>query len=90
MQQLLTGKTRLPGLGGEPKQCYKQTEVGVIPVEWNTYKFAEIATIRKKKVDPKRVGRYPFCIELEHIGQGSGQLIGYSTLTEEIFSQSAI
>lgn len=34
MQELLTGKRRLPGF--EIKQGYKQTEVGVIPEDWRT------------------------------------------------------
>ena len=33
MQQLLTGKTRLPGFG--EGKGYKKTEVGVIPEDWN-------------------------------------------------------
>lgn len=37
MQQLLTGKTRLPGFGGELKPAYKQTEVGMIPVDWEVH-----------------------------------------------------
>ena len=37
MQELLTGKRRLPGFGGESR--YKQTEVGVIPEDW------EVATL---------------------------------------------
>jgi len=67
MQQLLTGKTRLPGFSGA----------------WTPYCFEEIAAIRKEKVDPKKIGGHSFCVELEHIGQSSGQLIGYSTATEE-------
>ncbi len=34
MQELLTGKKRLPGF--EKKRGYKQTEVGVIPEDWDT------------------------------------------------------
>lgn len=83
MQQLLSGKMRLPGFSGKLKPGYKQTEIGMIPEDWNPYKFEQIASVRKKKVDPKRFGRYSFCVELEHIGQGSGRLIGYSTTTEE-------
>lgn len=33
MQQLLTGKKRLPGF--QVKSGYKQTEVGLVPVDWN-------------------------------------------------------
>lgn len=40
MQQLLTGKKRLPGFG--EGKGYKQTEVGVIPEDWDVTPLAEI------------------------------------------------
>ncbi len=40
MQQLLTGKKRLPGFGEE--QGYKQTEIGMIPDDWNVLDIADI------------------------------------------------
>jgi type I restriction enzyme S subunit len=39
MQQLLTGKKRLPGFGGENK--YKETEIGLIPEDWGVIKVEE-------------------------------------------------
>jgi type I restriction enzyme S subunit len=60
MQQLLTGQTRLPGFHGE----------------WEMKAFAAVATPRRDRVDPKRAGVHNFCIELEHIESGSGQLLG--------------
>lgn len=39
MQQLLTGKTRLPGFGEGIGM--KQTELGEIPEDWETFKFGE-------------------------------------------------
>ena len=39
MQQLFTGKTRLPGFGKDKK--YKKTEVGVFPQEWRIIKLEE-------------------------------------------------
>ena len=45
MQQLLTGKTRLPGFGGESKPGYKETEMGMIPEEWEVKKLGDIANI---------------------------------------------
>lgn len=60
MHQLLTGKTRLPGF----------TE------EWTRKRFGEIASVRNDKVMPADVQPDTFCIELEHIGQGDGQLAG--------------
>ena len=43
MQQLLTGKTRLPGFG--EGKGYKKTEVGVIPEDWNLRRLGEVAKI---------------------------------------------
>lgn len=43
MQELLTGKRRLPGF--ERKKGYKQTEVGVIPEDWEVKVLGEIANI---------------------------------------------
>ena len=44
MQELLTGKKRLPGFATQPG--YKQTEVGVIPKEWEVRPLVDIAEIR--------------------------------------------
>jgi len=43
MQQLLTGKTRLPGFG--KGQGYKQTEVGEIPEDWKVARLKAISSI---------------------------------------------
>ena len=66
MQELLTGKKRLPGFGGE----------------WEVKRLGEIAPPRKERIDPRRTGRLEFCIELEHIEQGTGRLAGYTTTSE--------
>jgi len=60
MQQLLTGKIRLPGFGGS----------------WELKSFGAITTPRKNRVDPRRSGVQEFCLELEHIDQGTGKLLG--------------
>ena len=44
MQELLTGKTRLPGFTQQPG--YKPTEVGVIPEDWGVVKIFQIAIIQ--------------------------------------------
>jgi type I restriction enzyme S subunit len=59
MQQLLTGKTRLPGFSGE----------------WETKRLGEIASVRNQKVMPSNVEPETPCVELEHIGQGNGCLL---------------
>ena len=48
MQQLLTGKTRLPGFSGNSK--FKQTDVGVIPIDWRVEKIGEISTVGRGRV----------------------------------------
>ena len=44
MQQLLTGQTRLPGF--ETKRGYKQTEMGVIPQDWETATLSALSSMK--------------------------------------------
>lgn len=44
MQELLTGKRRLPGF--QVKPGYKQTETGVIPEDWNLLQLCEIGKFK--------------------------------------------
>lgn len=53
MQELLTGKRRLPGF--RVKLGYKQTEVGVIPEDWEVKRLEEIADV----IDPHPSHRAP-------------------------------
>jgi len=62
MQQLLTGKKRLPGFEGK----------------WETTRLGEVASIRNQKVLPSNVDPDTLCVELEHIGQGDGRLLEVS------------
>lgn len=73
MQQLLTGQTRLSGFSED----------------WEVNKFGEIALRRGERIDPRRVGVQNFCVELEHIGQASGQLLG-NTATDEHSSLKSV
>lgn len=63
MQQLLTGKFRLPGFSRK----------------WETKRLGEIASIRNQKVLPSKVPIDTPCVELDHIGQRVGRLLGCST-----------
>lgn len=74
MQELLTGKTRLPGFS--QKHDYKKTEIGIIPVDWNVRLFGDMVSIRNSKVDPRISHTSYFCVELEDVGQDDGKLIG--------------
>lgn len=66
MQELLSGKKRLPGFSKA----------------WDVKRFADIAQRRKDRVDSRRTGPHDFCIELEHIQQGTGCIEGYTTTSE--------
>jgi type I restriction enzyme, S subunit len=68
MQQLLTGKKRFKEFEGS---------------EWKSYSFSEIARLRSKKFDPKTNSESKVCIELEHISQVSGQLLGSIDSSEQ-------
>ncbi len=58
---------------------YKQTEVGVIPEDWDIKKFGEIAAPRNKRVNPRKDGCHDFCVELEHIASSTGSLLGHTS-----------
>lgn len=66
MQQLLTGQTRLPSFHDE----------------WEEKRFGELTVPRSERVDPRRSGVHEFCVELEHIESGTGQLLGAASTNE--------
>ena len=68
MQQLLAGRIRLPGFTRE----------------WETKTFGEIASIRNEKVPPSYVDEDTPCVELDHIGQANGELLGYARAGDSI------
>lgn len=45
MQQLLTGKKRLPGFAPD-KPTYKQTELGKIPTDWEVKKIGDFCSVK--------------------------------------------
>ncbi len=65
MQNLLTGKKRLPGFGSQTKSpAYKQTELGPIPEDWEVKSLGEfiddfIVPMRDKPTD--LTGPIPWC-----------------------------
>lgn len=62
MQNLLTGKTRLPGFSGE----------------WEVKRLGDVAAIRNHKVNTLGADQAAFCVELEQVGQNTGQIDGFS------------
>lgn len=54
MQQLLTGKQRLPGF--EVKPGYKQTETGAIPEDWELKSLGQFSEFITKGATPTTYG----------------------------------
>lgn len=74
MQQLLTGRTRLPEFANYPDgtpKGYKQTELGEIPEGWNVISLGDVMSIRHGK-NQKQVeainGKYPILATGGQIG----------------------
>jgi type I restriction enzyme S subunit len=60
MQQLLTGKKRLPGYGGDgiSRKGYKQTEMGIIPEDWELKRIKEFGEIVTGSTPSTKVKEY--------------------------------
>jgi type I restriction enzyme S subunit len=56
---------------------------------WKIKKLGELCTLSKKRIDPKKNQQVYKCVELEHIGQESGRLLGYA-FTDELKSQKTL
>jgi len=66
MQQLLAGRSRLPGFNGK----------------WRLKQLGTFARVRTHRVLASSVDPETICIELEHIGKGNGRLYSYSKASE--------
>ncbi|MBR30775.1 MAG: restriction endonuclease subunit S [Spirochaetaceae bacterium] len=63
MQELLTGKRRLPGFAKSKKT--KQTEIGMIPEDWEVRTLGAVAHIKtgeRNNQDKEENGQYPFFV----------------------------
>lgn len=82
MQDLLTGKRRLPGF--EVKPGYKQTEVGVIPEDWEVQSMTAVMRVATGQVDPKiEPYRRMILIAPDHIESRSGRLLKQQTASDQ-------
>ena len=62
----------------EAREGYKKTKIGWIPEDWSIVKFEDVVELGKSKVSPNDNENIR-CIELEHIEQRTGRLLGYAT-----------
>lgn len=63
-------------------QGYKVTPLGIIPKEWEIYDFDRIV-IRPKSRHLPNPQTHLRCIELEHLSQGDGSILGYIDSAEQ-------
>ncbi len=85
MQNLLTGKKRLPGFGPQTKSpAYKQTELGPIPEDWEVKYLDEICEIKAPMVNPKS-GKYNYLPHIgnENIEKFTGKLLAYKLVGDD-------
>jgi type I restriction enzyme, S subunit len=82
MQGLHTGKLRFPEFG-EPIE-----ELENIPNGWKAVEFHNSATRSKKKIDPVTNDFNFRCVELEHISQETGKIIGETESKQQTSSKN--
>ena len=71
-----------------PNTTYKNTEIGSIPVDWEVKTLGDICFPSKTRINPITTTKNFKCIELEHLSQGSGILLGYAQ-TKNLLSQKS-
>lgn len=91
MQQLLTGRTRLPQFAYHPdgrKKGYKPSELGEIPEDWEVVSFGELGQIDPENLGAGTAPDYEFdYVSLEQIDKGT--LLGtFKTIFKEAPSRA--
>lgn len=82
MQGLLTSRLRFSEFG-DPVHSE-----GDIPSGWKSVEFHDCATRSKKKIDPVANGFNFRCVELEHISQETGKIIGETESKQQTSSKN--
>jgi type I restriction enzyme S subunit len=63
---------------------YKMSEVGVIPENWEVKQFGDFAYLSKNYINPQHSKKSYPCIELEHLTQETGLLLGFVESKEQL------
>ena len=66
------------------QEGYKMSEVGVIPEDWEVKEFGEFAYLSKNHINPQHSSKSYPCIELEHLSQETGILLGFVDSKEQL------
>ena len=90
MQQLLNGKKRLPGFA-PAKPTYKQTELGMIPTDWEVKNLADLGYFFSGSGFPLKYqghvdGKYPFykVSDFNNVGNDFSMNIANNYVSEQI------
>lgn len=67
----------------------KKTEIGIIPKDWEVRELGEVCFPSNVRINPLISNKNFKCIELEHISQGTGILLGYAH-SKDLLSQKSI
>jgi type I restriction enzyme S subunit len=82
MREILSGNRRLRGF--EVKEGYKQSDVGVIPKDWNLRPLLTAVRIAQGQVNPKiEPYRSMFLVGPVHVESGTGRLLNRQTAAEQ-------
>ena len=71
----------------EPPDGFKQTEIGLIPEEWEIAELGNVCQHRRELVEPQRNGATRY-VGLEHIDSGNPKLQRYGSASEVRSSKS--
>ncbi|MEZ5759094.1 MAG: restriction endonuclease subunit S [Emcibacteraceae bacterium] len=77
MQQLLTGKKRLPGFGGG--NGYKQTEFGLIPEDWEIF---DLADVMQSGLNSIKIGPFGSALKAEFLTKTGYKVYGQENVFE--------
>ena len=63
---------------------YRMSEVGVIPEVWEVKQFGDFAYLSKNHLNPQHSKKSYPCVELEHLTQETGLLLGFVESKEQL------
>ena len=81
MQELLTGKKRLPGFG--EGKGYKNTEVGVIPEDWRCLRISEVVV---NTINSIKIGPFGSSLKREYLTRTGYKVYGQENIYERDMS----
>jgi len=73
----------------EIQKGFQKTEIGVIPSDWEVKKLSSVCSLSKTRINPINSEINYKCVELEHLSQETGRLLG-SANSKNLKSQKTV